>query len=157
MKKTFSSDCRALLEAIASRLAVGDDSIDDYATKTLLSYSIDHDDLACMVKSTIGELQGTGLIKKDHTLYEATLLGQAIVASALSPEDGLFVYRELRKALQAFVLDGEMHVLYSFTPVQTNHSAINWQAFRKEVESFDENNLRVLEFVGLKLQIINRM
>ena len=89
--------------------------------------------------------------------YSATPLGQAVVASALNPEDGLFVHRELRKALGAFVMDGEMHVLYSFTPVQAAHGNINWQVFRKEVECLDESNLRVLEFVGLKPHIINKM
>jgi len=67
------------------------------------------------------------------------------------------VHRELQKALRAFVMDGEMHVLYSFTPVQTSHENINWQIFRKEVESLDESNLRVLEFMGLKPLIINKM
>ena len=54
-------------------------------------------------------------------------------------------------------MDGKMHVLYSFTPVQAAHGIINWQIFRKEVECLDESNLRVLEFVGLKPHIINKM
>ncbi|KAA8570497.1 hypothetical protein EYC84_002766 [Monilinia fructicola] len=89
--------------------------------------------------------------------YEATRLGQAVVASSLAPEDGLFVHKELRKSLEAFVLDGEMHVLYTFTPVQATQGNINWQVFRKEVDMLDESNLRVLGFVGLKPSLINKM
>lgn len=149
-----------MLEAVATKLATSDDSIDDYVGRTLLFHSIDRADLEEMVHSTVQELKETSLIEDSDgtgSEYSATLLGQAIVASGLTPEDGLFVYGELRKALQAFVMDGEMHVLYSFTPVQAAHGNINWQIFRKEVERLDESNLRALEFVGLKTPMINKM
>jgi hypothetical protein len=124
----------------------------------LLFYSIDRNELSDMVLSTMQDLKENGLIEEvDGLDYSATLLGQAVVASSLAPEDGLFVHRELRRALQAFVMDGEMHVLYSFTPVQAAHGNINWQIFRKEVERLDENNMRVLDFVGLKPLVINKM
>lgn len=124
----------------------------------MLFYSIDRNELADMVLSTMQDLKETGLIEEiDELDYSATLLGQAVVASSLAPEDGLFVHRELRKALQAFVMDGEMHVLYSFPPVQAAHGNINWQIFRKEVERLDESNMRVLDFVGLKPLVINKM
>jgi replicative superfamily II helicase len=103
---------RALLEVIATKLATSVDSVDDYMKKTLSYHTIQHTDLAKMVESTLEDLLRTDLIKKDsYGGFNATLLGQAVVASSLTPEDGLFVHRELRKALQAFVMDGEMHVL----------------------------------------------
>jgi replicative superfamily II helicase len=149
---------RALLEVVATKLATSNDSIDDYIKRTLLCHSIDQNELAEMVLSTMQDLVETGLVQESNgSEFTTTLLGQAIVASSLTPEDGLFVHRELRKALQAFVMDGEMHVLYLFTPVQAAHGNINWQVFRKEVESLDESNLRVLDFVGLKPVIINKM
>lgn len=110
-----------------------------------------------MANTTLQELKELGLIKKDGAILEATLLGQAIVASSLTPEDGIFVHNELRKALQAFVLDGEMHVLYAFTPVQAAEGTINWQILRRETERFDESNMRALNFVGLNPSLINRM
>jgi DNA polymerase theta len=67
------------------------------------------------------------------------------------------VHKELRKALEAFVMDGEMHVLYSFTPIQAVQGNVNWQMFRNEVETFDESNLRALSLIGLKPAVINRM
>ncbi|KAG4437459.1 hypothetical protein IFR05_007064 [Cadophora sp. M221] len=149
---------RALLEVIATKLANNDESIDDYMTKTLLYHSIDHDELAKMVKSTMSDLEeGQLLHRTSDSEFRATLLGEAIVASSLTPEDGLFIHRELRKALQAFVMDGEMHVLYSFTPIQAAQINVNWQIFRKEMDGFDESNLRAMEFVGLKPSIINKM
>jgi replicative superfamily II helicase len=157
-KKTLIGTGRALLEVISTKLATSSDSIDDYIRRTLLFYSIDRNELAEMVQSTMQELKETGLVEESNRSdYSATFLGQAVVASSLGPEDGLFVHRELRKALQAFVMDGEMHVLYSFTPVQAAYGNINWQIFRKEVERLDESNMRALEFVGLKPLVINKM
>jgi DNA polymerase theta len=149
---------RALLEVIATKLATSDESIDDYMKKTLLYHSIDHDELAKIVKSTMSNLEESQLLHyANESEFRATLLGEAIVASSLTPEDGLFIHRELRKALQAFVMDGEMHVLYSFTPVQAAQINVNWQIFRKEMDGFDESNLRAMDFVGLKPSIINKM
>ncbi|KAJ5032664.1 uncharacterized protein L3040_009259 [Drepanopeziza brunnea f. sp. 'multigermtubi'] len=148
---------RALLEIIATNMATSDESVDDYMRKTLLYHSIDHKELATLVETTIKELEEDQLLHRTDSGYEASLLGQAIVSSSLTPEDGLFVHKELQKALQAFVMDGEMHVLYSFTPVQSAQTSINWQKFRKEMEFFDESNMRALEFVGLKPSIINKM
>jgi hypothetical protein len=131
-------------------LATSDESLDDYMKKTLLYRSMDHDELTVMVRSTVKELEEKELVKKAAAgEFAPTLLGQAIVASSLTPEDGLFVHAELCRALQAFVMDAEMHALYSFTPVQAAQTKINWQIFRKEVEGLSESNLRVLNFVGL--------
>jgi len=69
----------------------------------------------------------------------------------------MFVYRELRKALQAFVMYGEMHVLYLFTPVQVAQDNMDWQVFLKELEKLDESNERALKMVGLKTTELNRM
>ncbi|KAI1006192.1 hypothetical protein K3495_g2035 [Podosphaera aphanis] len=149
---------RALLEAIATRIATCSDSIRRFMNNTLLHLTTETSDFSNMIQSSLKELVNDGLIRcVDETEYTSTRLGGAIVASSLSPEDGLFLYGELRKALRAFVMDGEMHVLYTFTPIQTTQTSINWQTFRTEIENLDENDLRVLEFLGLKPGVINKM
>lgn len=153
----YTEVCRALLEAIATGLVTTVEAVHDYMEKTLLYHFIDNDELDNMVKETLHDLEETGLTRTDDCTLHATLLGQATVASSLTPEDGLFVHKELRKALEAFVMDGEMHVLYSFTPIQAVQGNVNWQMFRNEVETFDESNLRALSLIGLKPAVINRM
>ena len=156
---------RALLEVIATKLATSIESVDDYMVKTLLycsaedkdDLSINKEDLAEMVKTTLQDLEDTNLIKRDDFDLKATLLGQAIVASSLTPEDGLFVYKELTKTLQAFVMDGDMHTLYAFTPVQAAQSAVNWKVFLAEVENLDESNIRAMGFVGINRAKINKL
>lgn len=54
-------------------------------------------------------------------------------------------------------MDGEMHILYTFTPVQDLFVSINWQIFRSEMEALDESGLRVMTFLGLKPAVVNRM
>ena len=63
------------------------------------------------MESALRELIDEELLRlKDDESYEATQLGQAVVASAFAPEDGLFVHDELKRALKAFVMDGDMHI-----------------------------------------------
>jgi replicative superfamily II helicase len=150
---------RALLEVIATRLATSPESANDYIQRTLLYQTMDHQELEAMVETTIQELQDADTIRHTDTgYYEATLLGQAIVAASLTPEDGIFVHEELQRALRAFVMDGEMHIFYMFTPVQTaSLSEIVWPTFQKEMERLDDSSIRALQFVGVKPSFVNKM
>lgn len=149
---------RALLEVITVRLATHMAAIREYVQKTLLYHTMDRALLDKMVSSTLEELIESGLVTVDNfDSYEATLLSQATVASYLTPEDGIFLHGELRRALRAFVMDGEMHIFYTFTPLYSSQTDINWPVFRREMESLDESGLRVLEFVGVNPGFVNRM
>ncbi len=134
-------------------------AIQEYVRKTLLFHTMDHVMLDDMVAATLKELIASGLITENHLgSYEATLLSQATVASYLTPEDGIFIHGELRRALRAFVMDGEMHIFYTFTPVYISGSAdVNWPIFRQEMWNLDESGLRVLELVGVNPSLVNRM
>lgn len=112
-----------------------------------------------IMNSALQELVNEGLLLlKDDESYEATRLGQAVVASSFAPEDGLFVYEELRRALQAFVMDGDMHIFYMFTPLQVAMSnQIDWQIFRDQLDNLDESGIRALQFVGVQPGFVNTM
>lgn len=115
--------------------------------------------LDLMIQTTLSNLVDAQLIlqEADET-YKATMLGQAIVASSLTPEDGVFVHAEFQRALRAFVMDGEMHVFYMFTPIQsTGLGDIKWPVFRKEIEGLDESGHRVLKYCGVNPAFVNRM
>jgi len=150
---------RALLEVIATRLATSPESVNDYIQRTLLYQTMDHQELEVMVESTIKQLLEIEAIRETDTgSYEATLLGQAIVLASLTPEDGIFIHEDLQRALRAFVMDGEMHIFYMFTPVQTSSlSEIVWPTFQKEMERLDDSGIRALQFVGVKPSFVNKM
>lgn len=68
------------------------------------------------------------------------------------------MYDEFKRALRAFVMDGEMHIFYMFTPVHSSGlGEINWQIFRDQIDGLDESGLRVLEFVGIKPSAVNKL
>ena len=144
---------------ITVRLATHLEAIEEYIKRTLLYRTINHGQLKNMVNSALQELIESDLVIVDEFGgYEATRLSQATVASYLTPEDGMFLHGELQRALRAFVMDGEMHIFYLFTPIAISGFAdINWVIFRKEIESLDESGLRVLDFVGVNPAFVNRM
>lgn len=49
--------------------------------------------------------------------YHPTQLGRAVLASSLSPDEGLRVLRDLERARRCFVLENELHLIYQVTPV----------------------------------------
>ena len=44
--------------------------------------------------------------------FSPSQLGSATLASALSPDEALVVFRELQKARRCFVLENELHIVY---------------------------------------------
>lgn len=148
-----------MLEIIAIRLATSRESLDDYVSKTMLAYSAEPASIQENVEVGLDDLQKKEFITVDeYGGFHATRLGKAIVASSLDPEDGIFIHNELKKALQAFVMDGEMHVLYNFTPVHDLLAiTVNWRVFWNEMQQLDESGLRVMSFLGLKPVTVNKM
>jgi hypothetical protein len=49
---------------------------------------------------------------EEDVILAPTQLGSAVVASALSPDEGLAVFAELQKARRCFVLENELHTVY---------------------------------------------
>ncbi|TDZ73168.1 DNA polymerase theta [Colletotrichum trifolii] len=144
---------RALLEVIAIRLATSRGALEDYTSKTLLAHAGPSQSLQDCVEASLKNLLSMAFVTTDVCgNYQPTKLGRAIVASALDPDDGVFINKELERALQAFVMDGEMHILYTFTPVHDFGTSINWQVFRNEMENLDESGHRVLGAHGSTLK-----
>ncbi|KAI8965957.1 P-loop containing nucleoside triphosphate hydrolase protein [Daldinia sp. FL1419] len=142
---------RALLEIIVIRLANSRDTVEDYIQRTLLNFSSPPDVIKTHVDSSLRNLTEMGFIECDESdTYTPTQLGKAIITSSLDPDDGVFIHREMQRALRAFVMDGEMHILYMFTPVHDDSVIIDWRVFRSEMEGLDDSGLRVMTFLGLK-------
>lgn len=142
--KTFALK-RALLEVIASGVAVTEQEVALYSSCTLfyaelqndaekilskdpnnhhnmadmsdpvdetLTFLVDNDFISSRAKPTAHAPAGAD--RADPALQElyATQLGLATVASALSPDEALVVFNELRKARRNFVLESELHIIY---------------------------------------------
>ncbi|KAI1610563.1 DNA polymerase theta subunit [Exophiala viscosa] len=151
---------RALLEIVAIRMASSRSAVDQYVQSSLLWHTMDRQIVFEMVEDSLRDLLANELIQTTafENCLEPTKLGMAVVASGLSPEDGVFVHSELRRALESFVMDGDMHIFYLFTPVQTaGLGEISWLTFRNQVDSLDESGLRALQLVGVNPAFVNRL
>lgn len=149
---------RALLEVIPIRLATTRDSINDYIHRSLLWQTTNHQEVLAMVDAAMQELVKRELIQPtEYGNLEPTKLGSAIVAASLTPEDGIFVHNDMLRALQSFVMDGEMHIFYLFTPVQMQDTKLDWQAFRQQLDCLDDSGLRALRCVGISPAFVDRI
>lgn len=151
---------RAVLECIVVGLARHEHAIEDFVERTLLAQLVDKATLKSMIAEVIQELRSSKLITAtDDGQHETTDLGRATVLSGMSPENSTFAYTELQRAMQSFVLDGELHVFYMFTPIselsEDPDSAIDWPTYRSEIASLDESSLRVMTLVGVNPGFIN--
>lgn len=133
---------RALLEIVASGIVATREDIHLYASYTLyyaeldvgdknspgdgvtvltghmdatLAFLLQHDFIATKAKASVHSTGVTSTHSVDGDSVEVfypTQLGAATIASALSPDEALVVFRELRKARRNFVLENELHTLY---------------------------------------------
>ncbi|VUC28397.1 unnamed protein product [Clonostachys rosea] len=149
---------RALLEVISVRLATSHESIREHFQRSLLRYTHGTEYIDKLLDTGLKEVTELEFVVKDeYEGYTATQLGKAVVASALDPDDGVFIHEELSRALKAFVMDGDMHILYTFTPVQDFAASVNWQVFRDEMGSLDDSGFRVLRILGIQPATIIRL
>ena len=156
---SFLTCNRALLEVITVRLATHPVAIQEYVRRTLLFHSMDWDDLHKLIETATEQLVEEGFVVVDsNDSYEATLLSKATVSSYMTPEDGLLLYDELQRAMRAFVMDGDMHIFYLFTPISFHGiTEIDWQIFRREMENLDDSGMRVLKHVGVNPGLVIKM
>ena len=88
---------------------------------------------------------------------QATQLGLACLASSLSPDEGLTVFKELQKARQCFVLENELHIIYQVVPIYAaTHINIDWTNYLTLWESLSGDMKRVGELVGVEERFLVR-
>ncbi|KAI9825783.1 MAG: hypothetical protein M1826_006885 [Phylliscum demangeonii] len=150
---------RGLLEVIATRLATSKDALNDYMNRSLVRHVAGDSAPPDVVATTLEHLKSVALVTEEPAgRYQSTQLGHAIVAAALAPDDGLFIHEEMERAVRSFVMDGEMHIFYTFTPIQsTSLGEINWRVFRTEVDLLDESGIRVMRCVGVNPSTVNKL
>ena len=151
---------RSILEVIATRLANSRFSLEEYVKNSLLWQTHDHVSVLSMLDAALEDLISTRLIRQTlGESYEPTQVGSAIVASALTPEDGIFVQSEMQRALASFVMESEMHCLYLFTPIPSPSQMIDiqWPTFRDHIESMSEPDIRAFTLIGISPLLVNRL
>ncbi|GAB6025098.1 hypothetical protein CHUAL_010530 [Chamberlinius hualienensis] len=155
-----SSFKRAMLEIIVSGAANSEDEAIQYASCTLLEASLRQSETSTKTKELIdGCLQfliDNEFVKKDsncdNEMFISTALGRAVLASSLSPDEGLIVYEELERARRCFVLENDLHVVYQVTPLNMTDQwpNIDWLYYTRLWERLPNDMKRVAECVGVE-------
>lgn len=86
--------------------------------------------VAFLCENELVEVIEEGLTQSGGDL-KATILGKAIVTSALSIDEGLFVHRELQRSMRAFILDDEL--VPPLPQIPPNHSLQNPKTILKTI------------------------
>lgn len=108
------------------------------------------------VKDSMNFLLEYDFIRLHHSDEEIkfvpTRLGIACLSSAMPPKDGIFLFAELQKARQNFVLECDLHAIYLVTPISVTNQLkdLDWSHFFNLYEALPEVMKRVGTMVGVK-------
>ncbi|RUS83890.1 hypothetical protein EGW08_008371 [Elysia chlorotica] len=163
---------RAVLEVVVSGVAPSPEDVMTYVNCTLLSASMNSESAqgnnsSVLIESCIQFLQDNEFVTiqkstnedgEEVSRFHPTLLGSAILASSLSPDEGLSVFTELQKARRAFALDTDLHIIYLVTPMYASDSSasLDWCHYYTLWEALTPADRRVAEMVGVSEAFIAR-
>ncbi|KAJ3090357.1 hypothetical protein HK102_004011 [Quaeritorhiza haematococci] len=153
---------RALLEVIVSGVVSTEEDIRRYVKCTLLyAENQSFESARATADEALTFLQKEEFIapvlKCEETdgssteslrVFRPSKLGQATVASALSPEESTVVFGELTRALHRFVLADELHIVYQVTPTYLHYEA-NWNLFMKVYGKLSETRREIADAIGV--------
>lgn len=164
-----SSMKRAILEVVVSGVAKTPQEINAYASSTMLAASMQQDasdrSLNDQIIKKCAEflkdnefifLKGNYEESPKRLEFVPTQLGVAVLASALSPDEGLLVFKELQKARKCFVLENELHILYLVTPIYMVISQIDWWEYLCIWEKLPADMKRVSDLVGVSESFLSK-
>lgn len=143
---------RALLEVIAARVAQSERDLLDYTRNTLFHCEINNSNQStAALQQALSRLSADDMItvREDDQHWHATHLGQAVFASALSPDEGLQVYRELEKAMRRYVLRGDLYSVYHVTPTYFSIEP-DWPIFMRLYCAMDDVQRDTAEVIGIQ-------
>ncbi|XP_021338869.1 DNA polymerase theta-like isoform X1 [Mizuhopecten yessoensis] len=158
-----SSLKRAILEIVVSGVASCPKDVVTYISCTMLAASLPPDDqqATTIIHNCITFLQENEFVTLQKSTetdgweeerFHPSQLGSAVLASSMSPDQGLLVFTELQKARQCFVLENELHIIYLVTPIYTLDlgDKIDWYQFYCMWEKLTPDMKRVAELVGVR-------
>ena len=143
---------RLTLESIANGLLQTREEIKNYLNSTLFAYQTrkftDNEIETVLIEliPKTNPLIHQQLNDNNVTHFTASKLGEGILASSLSPEEGLKLFNELKLAMNGIALNCDLHLLYHVIPNKNmEEKQIKWSYFfeklipRLEKNSYEEN------------------
>lgn len=113
-----------------------------------------------LIERAIQSLVEFGLVERESGYdydFIATPIGIATAFAGLDPKEGIFLHKELSRALVSFSMDCDMQAVYTLTPISATGADINWDVFLDQIETLSESELRVATFLGVQPAFVVRM
>lgn len=91
-------------------------------------------------------------IDKDQIDIKITSLGQAIVASGISPSDGLFIFNELQRCREKLCLLNDLHLVYQTTPtyIASQIPNIDWKVYLNIYIKMNDAEKKVADLINIQ-------
>lgn len=143
---------RALLEIIASGVATTRQELETFVKCTLF-HSENQFDIKYF-DEILAEHKANDELKE--LKFVSTRLGYACLASSVPPNEGIFLFSELQKARQNFVLETDLHAVYLVTPfsVCNQLQEIDWMHFMDKWDDLSASMQHVGKLVGVSVAFI---
>jgi DNA polymerase theta len=153
---------RAILEIIANGTANSYEDVAQYIACTFLASMSSEVVTKPIIDEIIDYLVEYKLIhsltntESQEKKISPTQLGKAVLASGISPEEGLFIMDELNKANKRMCLSNDLHLLYEVTPTYLSEQmeTIDWKHFLDIWIKLDEDMKEVGKLVGIREHFI---
>ncbi|XP_076835722.1 DNA polymerase theta isoform X2 [Brachyhypopomus gauderio] len=140
-----TSMIRAILEIIVGGVASTPEEVRTYASCTLLAAS-----LASEQPEQCGELDGAVRSRGAIEACMDWLMDNEFIHMQKEGDEALGIFADLQRAMKAFVLENDLHILYLITPVYVDWATIDWYQFFCLWEQLPSALKRVAEMVGIQ-------
>ncbi|KRZ96232.1 DNA polymerase theta, partial [Trichinella sp. T8] len=121
-----------------------------YARQDAVATSEDLHENFDLVESCLQYLQENDFISVTEDNILSTQLGCATVGSSMSPDEALYVYKDLKKAKSALVLETDLHLVTPIFLIEQVKHAISWTQYYDIWRSLESGQRRVGEMIGIQ-------
>ena len=148
---------RPLMDVISGGIVETVQDVERYIMSTLFARQKHYSEVHQVSKAALRFLEENDFVEwmESKKKFAPTKLGKATVASALSPEEGLVVFQELKRARQNLILDTELHLVYQVTPIYHGITP-DWATYHNLYTALDNDSLRVADLVSISEGFIIR-
>lgn len=146
---------KALLEVIANNSARTRSQIDQYLNSSFWfssSTQAEKDSYMSSITEVLTYLSLRGFTEEIRRgVYKPTRLGNAVLASGLSPEEALDLVQDLTRAREGFCLVNDLHIIYQVTPndLSRQQDVRDWMHYFEMWNSLNE----ICQYVGRRVGI----
>ncbi|KRX68270.1 DNA polymerase theta [Trichinella sp. T9] len=121
-----------------------------YARQEAVATSEELHENSDLVESCLQYLQENDFISVTEDNILPTQLGCATVGSSMSPDEALYVYKDLKKAKSALVLETDLHLVTPIFLIERVKHGISWTQYYDIWRSLESGQRRVGEMIGIQ-------